>query len=1067
MIYIFNAQTGQDPGTNAVTTHKAFIAALLTGAAVVAVPAAAQDTEASRQNAAGLPTDCTPDDARLECQGLTAEPTAAETAPAVIITGSRIARPNLESTVPVTTLQGEEFFETGQVAIGDVLNELPALRSTFSQSNSTRFLGTAGLNLLDLRGLGTSRTLVLVNGRRHVGSDILNNGVGVDTNTIPTDLIERTDVVTGGNSAIYGSDAIAGVVNFVLKRDFQGVQLRGQGGISSYGDAGSYFASALVGQNFGDGRGNVALNAEFAHQSQYFGSGRPYLARQDGFVTVDTDPAGSLNGSDGNPDRIFIRDIRSATYSNTGQISFGGNARLNGGTDATGGFFTLPYTFTPDGQLIPQTGTRIGLAPFGSFVGGNGYNFREGTLLQIQPDLNRYNLNLLGHFTFSDAFEPFFEAKYARTEVTGTGSSGPAFISGGVLGDSRERPRLDNPFLSDQARATIVSLLTRNSATGTAPAANAQFAVRENLTGLGSRTEDSKRETYRGVVGVRGSFNDDWSYEVAANYGEFMEKTKVLGNLNVQRFLLAADPVRNSAGQIVCRSQVDPAARNGYVDEGAIFDADVAACVPINIFGGQFTQAQRDYLLLDSTSDGKITQLDVSAFLSGDLSQVFELPGGPIGFAIGAEYRRETNFYQQDPLVAAGYTFYNSIPLFDPPSFEVKEAFGEIRIPLLANRPFFEELTLSGAGRVSDYKGNVGTTFAYNGGIDYSPFDGLRFRGNYSRSVRAPNLTELFTPPGQNFAPGFADPCSLRNIGTGTANRAANCRAAGVPNDYDFVYSSSLEIVSGGNPALNEEKSDSYTVGGVFTPRFLPGFSLTVDYFDITVNDVISSVSAQTIANQCYDQASLNNAFCGLFQRAGANGGPNGELPFQILEGNLLQSSLNFAKLKVRGIDTEVSYTKSFAENSRFNTRLTYTHNFANDSFLNPTDPNFKDVRSLELGNPRDEFLLNNSLKLGDYILGYQLRYIGKQVLNNYEDIFGVQGRPPQNADYADTQYYPETFYHDVRLGIDADRTFNFYVGVDNLLNTHPPLGLTGLGGGSGIYDVRGRFFYAGAVAKF
>lgn len=1052
-----------------MTTHKAFAATLLAGVAFSMLPTAAwaQDTEASRTNAAGRPTDCVPDDARPECAILSTEAVPDTTTAAIVVTGSRISRPNLESTVPITAVQGEEFFETGQVSIGDVLNELPALRSTFSQSNSTRFLGTAGLNLLDLRGLGTSRTLVLVNGRRHVGSDILNNGVGVDTNTIPTDLIERTEVVTGGNSAIYGSDAIAGVVNFILKRDFEGVQLRGQGGVSSYGDAGAYFASFLAGTNFGDGRGNIAVNAEYAHQSQYFGSGRPYLARQDGFITVDTDPAGTPNGSDGNPDRIFFRDIRSSTFSSTGTVRLGGNARLNSGTDASGAFFNTNFIFQPDGTLVPLTGTRVGLGPNGSSIGGNGDNFRSDDQLQLQPKLDRYNVNLLGHFTFSDAFEPFFEAKYARTDVSGTGGSGPAFITGGILGDPRELLRLDNPFLSNQARGVITQALTQNSRTGTAPAPDATFALRESLLGLGVRTEKAKRETYRGVVGVRGTFNDDWNYEVSANYGEFREKTRVLGNLNVQRFALALDAARNTAGQIVCRAQIDPAARFGLVDEGAIFAADVAACVPVNPFGGQFTQAQRDYVLLDSVSKGKITQFVGSGFVSGDLSQLFELPGGPIGFAVGGEYRRETNFYQQDPLVEQGYTFYNSIPTFRPPSFEVKEAFGEVRIPLLAHRPFFEELTLSGAGRVSDYKGAVGTVYAYNGGVDYAPFDGLRFRGNYSRSVRAPNLTELFTPPGQNFAPGFADPCSLRNIGTGTNNRAANCRAAGVPADYDFVYSSSLEIVSGGNPDLRQEKSDSYTVGGVLTPRILPGFSLTVDYFDITVNNVISSVSAQTIANQCYDQASLNNAFCGLFQRAGANGGPNGEVPFQILEANLLQSSLNFAKLKVRGIDTEVSYTKTFGDGNRINSRLTYTHNIANDSFLNPSDPGFKDVNLRELGTPRDEFLLNNALTLGDITLGYQLRYIGKQVLNQYEDLFGVQDRPPQNADYADIQYYPETFYHDVRFSVDASRKFNFYVGADNVLNTRPPLGLTGIGGGSGIYNVRGRYFYAGAVAKF
>src|SRR3954464_3828077 len=232
----------------------------------------------------------------------------------ITITGSRIRRPNLESTVPVTSVGGEEFFQTGQVSVGDVLNELPALQSTFSQSNSTRFLGTAGLNLLDLRGLGTQRTLVLVNGRRHVAGDVLNSTTSVDVNTIPTDLIERVDVVTGGNSAIYGSDAIAGVVNFVLKQNFEGAQLRGQGGISKYGDLGSYFVSGLFGKNFAGGRGNVAVNVEYARQNTAFASGRPNLRINSRFVTVDTDPAGAP--ADNVFDNVFVPDTRFPFFNN-------------------------------------------------------------------------------------------------------------------------------------------------------------------------------------------------------------------------------------------------------------------------------------------------------------------------------------------------------------------------------------------------------------------------------------------------------------------------------------------------------------------------------------------------------------------------------------------------------------------------------------------------------------------------------------------------------------------------------------------------------------------------------
>ncbi|PSJ43535.1 TonB-dependent receptor domain-containing protein [Allosphingosinicella deserti] len=1011
----------------------------------------------------------------------------------ITITGSRIRRPNLESTVPITSIGGEEFFETGNVSVGDVLNDLPALRSTFSQSNSTRFLGTAGLNLVDLRGLGTQRSLVLVNGRRHVAGDILNNAVSTDINTIPADLIERVDVVTGGNSAVYGSDAIAGVVNFVLKRNFEGAQVRGQGGVSSYGDAGSYFGSVLLGKNFAGDRGNIAINAEYAHQNQYFGSSRPNIARQDGFIVVDTDPI----GSDGNPDRVFFRDFRSATLNNTGLVQFGrdANAAFNCGRAANGSFFNCPYQFQTDGTLVPVTGTRVGIGPNGNFIGGNGENFRGGEQFQLAPKLDRYNVNLLAHFTVSDAFEPFIEAKYSRTETYGSGNSGPAFITGTTLGSSRERVRLDNPYLSAQARGVLTENFLRSAVnvnTGAAfedienedgsittaaaqlaaqraavTAGTFRFNLRENLLGLGVRAEEAVRETWRGVAGVRGTFNDDWQYEVSANYGEFKEKTEVQGNLNVQRFLLAADAARDpSNGQIRCRSQFDPSAAIAYVDGSPLLAGDVAACTPLNLFGGQFTQAQRDYLLQNTTSVGKITQFVGNAFVSGDLSQLFELPAGPIGFALGAEYRRETNSFRADPLVEEGYTFYNALPGFNPPAFEVKEAFAEIRIPVLKDVPFFQNLEISGAGRVADYSGATGTVFAYNAGVDWSPIRDLHLRGNYSRAVRAPNLVELYSAQGQNFAPGFVDPCSERNIGTGSATRAANCAAAGRPAGYDFVYNGSLEIVSGGNPDLREETSKSWTLGGVFTPRFIPGLSVSVDYYNITVDNVISSITAQDIADQCYDQASLENPYCDLFERAGAGGGPNGEIPFQILEASLLQSSLNFAQLKARGIDTEIAYRHTF-DFGQLDTRLTYTHVLQRDDFINPVDPTFADQILYELGDPKDTFNFRADLKVGAYTFGYRLNFIGKQVLNFAEDIYSVQGRDPENADYADRDFYPKVFYHDFRVAIDASDKFNFYLGVDNAFNRKPPLGLTGIGGGSGIYDLRGRFFYGGVVAKF
>lgn len=984
----------------------------------------------------------------------------------ILVTGSRIARPNLESTVPITTVTGEEIFETGNISVGDLLNDLPSVRNTFSQSNSSRFLGTAGLNLLDLRGLGTQRTLTLVNNRRHVGGDILSNAVSVDVNTIPADLIERVDVITGGSSAVYGSDAIAGVVNFVLKRDFDGIQVRGQNGISTYGDANAAFLSVTAGTNFADGRGNIAINGEYAHQEPFFASQRPNLRRNGNFVVVDTDPASAT--SDDVIDRIFVRDIRSTTISNGGLLNIRPGAGLAPcGTDASGSPFACTLLFQPDGSLVPQTGERIGIAPNGSFSGGNGFTGREGQSLGIFPKLDRYSVNLLGHFEVSEALVPFIEAKYVRTDSRRFGS--PAFFQGGTIDGEREQPRFDNPFLTDQARATIQSV---RAAAGLDPATGeTRLALRRNLLDFGGRQEEARRETYRIVGGVQGTFNDDWKYEVSLNYGEFRERTQVQNNLNLQRFVLAMDSARDPAtGNIVCRSQIDPAAAtifpfsgNDAYAQGRLAE-DVASCVPLNPFGeGNISPAARQYLRADTTSVGKITQFVASAFVSGDTSAWFELPGGPIGFAVGGEYRRETNFFQTGEIIANNLTFYNALPLFDPPAFEVKEAYGEIRVPLLKDT-FIDELSLNAAGRVSDYKGRTGTVYSYNLGVDFAPVQDVRFRAGYARAVRAPNLVDLYSDQSQNFAPSFVDPCSARNIGTGSANRGANCAAAGIPATFDYVYDSSLEILSGGNPDLREETSDSYFAGVVVQPSFVPGLSIAVDYFDITVNDVITAPTAQQIVNACYDAADLDNQFCGLFQR---NAGSAAQDPYRIVEGSLQSTLLNYAKLTARGIDVDGAYRRNLDGIGLLNLRMTYTHMLERNEYLDPSDPERANRILGELGDPQDAFNFNASIKVGKVTIGSQLRYIGKMVLNTYEDYFSVQGRPPENPDYGPRIYYPSVWYQDFRIAMDVGRRFNAYLGIDNAFNRQPPFSLTGTGEGSGIYDVRGRFIYAGFRANF
>lgn len=1003
----------------------------------------------------------------------------------VVVTGSRISSPNATSTSPVTTITPTQLLSTSRASIGDTLNTLPQLRSTYSQSNSTRFLGTAGLNLIDLRGLGTQRTLVLVNGRRHVGSDILNNATSVDINTIPSDLIESIDVVTGGDSAVYGSDAIAGIVNFKLKDHFQGLEARLQGGVSQYGDAGSYFGSILAGKNFAEGRGNIAVNLEYARQNSVYASDRSYLRHTDTFVTTDTDPAGVATGQtlpnyDGVPDNVFFRDVRSATISAGGMVTFASPTGACG-TDATGKRFSCNYLFQPNGSLIAETGARVGIganssSPSGSsYIGGNGDTRREGELVQLQPALDRYSANLVGHFDISDALVPFIEASYSRTETYGQGSSGPAFITGSTTSSftsspttAYERPRLDNPFLSADARSAITAALIAGGATPASITGATRFVLRKNLVDLGIRSEQSKRETFRIVGGLRGQFNGDWHYELSANYGEFDEKTRVLGNLNVQRFLLAMDAQRNAAGQIVCGSQIDPTrAGTDFAGNAAVLAADIAACQPLNPFGsGNISNAAKAYVLQDTVSTGKITQFDATGFVNGDTSGFFNLPGGPVRFAVGGEYRRETNYFKPDTLVENGYTFYNALATFDPPAFEVKEGYGEVQVPLLRDKWFAHELTLTGAGRVSDYNSSAGTNYTYNFGGSYSPIQDITFRANYARAVRAPNLSELYSSQAQNFAT-VNDPCSANFIATGTQYRAANCAAQGIPTTYNYLYQQSLTILSGGNPDLNVEQSDSYTYGVIIKPRFTRGLTLSVDYYNIKVANVITTPTAQQILNSCYDGPTLSSQFCSLFQRVGAGQtGPNGEEQYRVIEGTLQSTLLNYANYRSRGIDVNLSYSHDFGA-VKMSSVLVYTHQLENAQFTDPSQPTFGNNLLSEVGTPKDKVFWNVNGAAGPFEANFQFNYLSKMAVGAIEDITSYQGRPAQNADVYSTPYYPDVFYMNARFGLNIEGGSQFYVGIDNVTNRVPPLGSTGIGGGTGIYDSIGRRLYAGFKARF
>lgn len=986
------------------------------------------------------------------------------TAPAepseIVVTGSRIARPTLDSPIPVTSVSLNDLTRSGGVVVGDALNDLPSLRSTFSQASSTQFIGTAGLNLLDLRGLGTARTLVLVNGRRHVTAS--EGEFQVDVNTIPTDLIDRVDIVTGGSSAVYGSDAMAGVVNFVLKRNFEGVRLNAQAGISDKGDRGSYRLSSTFGKNFSEGRGNIAVSLEYNRANLVTYADRPSLtgayAGRNQFQLVENPQL-----DNNRPDRTFLSGVHSYGYDNGGNfVAYNGTSLRSCQTAnacVPNGFPRI-FGFRPDGSLYEYNyGTDFRPAGSGNNQGGDGATLNDrGTLV---PRLDRYVANILGHYDVSDAFRPFFEAKFVRVESFSQGT--PTFAQGGEQGlindfDDAGNPivrpalvnygtsvgipiRLDNPYLQPSAAATIRSLL---------PAGAEFFRLNRNNNDMGTRDEFDRRDTYRFVAGVEGDFNDTWKYDVSVNYGEFHTTSRFYNNRIEQNFYNSVDAVRNAAGDIVCR-----------INQTSVTDP---RCVPINVLGdGAVSQAARNYINTTSLRTGKATELDINANVIGDTAKWFELPGGPVRFAIGGEYRRETASYKYDDLVKSGATFLNAIPDFNPTSFEVKEAYGELELPLLRNLPFAKELTVNGAVRVADYKGATGTVWAWNAGGIYAPINDIKFRVNYSKSVRAPTLGDLYSSPSQNFA-GVDDPCDANFINKGRATRAANCAAAGVPANFinDRTRAGTLEILSGGNPNLTAETSRSWTYGVIVQPRFLPGLAFTADYYDIKISNVISSVDAQTILDACYDAPDLNNQFCKLINPRQANG--------YFATPALLQSSVNFAALRAKGIDFDLSYSHNLTPNDKIVLRgvATYVRNRTDYPYLDT--PDRPDRVKGELGDPIWAANASIDYTHGPVTLGYQVRYVGRQSITDWETQHTTNGVPPLDPNYADVVYYPRVFYHAIRGSVDVNRQFTLYGGIDNLTDKRPPYGLLGVGtsaGNSAIYDNVGRFLYLGATVKF
>jgi len=947
-----------------------------------------------------------------------------EAATAIVVTGSRIQRTDLNSTSPVTVVSPEEFRLTGAVNVEQVLNTLPQVLPGVTGFSNNPGNGAVTLNL---RNLGATRTLVLVNGRRWMFYDT--NQI-VDLNTIPQFLLGGVEVVTGGASAVYGSDAVAGVVNFKL-RDIEGLEMGGSYSITSQGDGERYQLNAAIGSSFDDGRGAVTMFANYTRRKPVFQGAREFSERASGDGCIV--PGSTGRGQIGTP---FPSGIAVGTcLARGGELGFvpQGSASTPTGTcnaGPTGAQST--YIFNPAGG-----GSRLFQDPQDLF------NFAPFNYLQLPQE--RYLLGAYGHYEFANNIEAYSELSFVRNVVSQELAPTPAGVTAPLF--------VPSPFFNDQTR----SLLLQNPVN--ALGANYRTtSVNVRFNDIGSRNSSASREAFRVLGGVRGGITDKINFDAYYQYSRTTNTNIQLGNIARSRFInaLTVEFVPGSTTQLRC---VDASAR-------------AAGCVPLNIFGtGLADPAALRYLSIQATNINTSELTNAVASINGEL---FNLGMGAddVGFAFGAEYRKMQSAFIPDTFLASGDVLGFNAGLPTKGGYDVKEVFGEVRVPVLED-DFVHALEFNGAFRYSDYSlQRVGGNWAYNFGGEFAPVKDVRFRGQYSRSVRAPNVQDLFGGASTGF-PAATDPCSDRGpVAERTAALQAFCIASGVPAGAVFTRgvqpNTQIQADFGGNPDVGEETSDTYTVGVVLQPHWIPRLNITVDYFNIKVEDTINTrlgglASALSI---CFNTVqNLNDPACQLF--VGKRNTGTGALGLNSggLNPSLVQD--NVGKLETAGIDVQVDYTLPvFGGELGLFYLGTYLDKFRNTPVaLLPLRENIVEGT---YGLPDYRHNVRVTYTQGPILASVRWRYEGGTEDFRVQNTFSGNDRIPNNA--LPLRKISAWNYFDLALSVDVGENLSVTGGVNNVFDKQPPvLGSSAEQGNTlpSFFDVLGRDFFIGANFRF
>lgn len=941
----------------------------------------------------------------------------------VVVTGSRIPRPNLTQPTPVTTINEERIRDAGTSNLGDIVAQFPALSSNGTvRANSDSFADSGGLNFPDLRGLGTSRTLTLVNGKRHVAGDAGDSAV--DFNSIPPALVERIEVVTGGASAIYGSDAVTGVINIILKDDFEGVEVSGHAGTPTGGAYGeNYAASVSVGSNFENGRGNAVLSFFYDRTSPVVPADIEALNEWGSVINpLDT------GENDGIPDRLLVPGVVSELIDENGVVTAD---------------FVNYFGFSNSGVGTPQPGRTFDNSFAFGVVPGCTTCFELEDWILLVPETKRRGLAGNISYDLTPGIKFVADAKYVTSDVADYVQPSFTFFQYTISVD-------DNPFLDPALRA----LYQGDGVTDI-------FINRFNGD-IGARTNNITRDTWRVVGGLEGTIEAkgvaEFAWDVSYNYGETRNKFNGGGSLIPGNYEAALDAVIDPGDlEIKCRVDVPALQPPGYVPPTGMTGEP---CIPFNPFGQQNSQAAIDYVSHTQQREHTITQEVILAVATFDTGQFLQLPGGAPQFALGVEHREEASANINDAFVKSGLS--ETAPQPDAVGgFRVSEAFIEVSAPILADVDFAEKLTLDAAYRYADYS-HAGVARAWKVGGFWSPVTDVGFRGTYSVAVRAPNITEAFLPATASFF-GYSDPCDVDNIGD-DPDRAVNCAALGIPQPFNASDNVSVPGFTSGNTGLVPEEAETYTLGVVLQPRWTPGLSITVDYYSIEIADAIRAIGAQEAVDNCVDgSGGLDPTFCNLVTRDPGT--------FDVTSINT--TFVNAEALITKGWDIQLAYSHDVGEwtkgvdfLSELDGRMTLTvivnHVDKLRVFAFQSDPTNENIEEGELGDPEWSFITNLVYDQGPVSFAWRSRWEDEvATIALGEDI-------PEDLSPSSVE---AVWYHDFvvryRLTGLSERDSELFVGVNNAFDEEIPFQGAGGNGTASTYDLLGRYVFVGATARF